>query len=467
LFSIPLLLRVPEPASATAALAPGESIITAGFKRMSDTWGHIRRYRELFKYLVAFLIYNDGIGTIIGVAAIYGAELGFGAVELILALLLVQFVGIPYSLIFGRLPRAEDRRRPIYLAFILITLAALPVCGVLGARLLPANLSGAAPAPYSGAGVVAGQGVYPATAAQVQYSGEWQTESVPADLLGGDQDQPLASAAAPGASYELQFNGAQVEITYSAGPDHGVWQAFIDGQPAIDADTQQPLRIDAYSPTPRYGETIELEAGTSGEHTLRLENSGGRNPAATGARMTLLSIEVLPPVRQSNLGVVIGLIAGIEVIALALAWLVGKPLFSGMAAQLDTKRSVLLALMVYSVIAVWGYFINSVVEFWFLAWLVAIVQGGSQALSRSLYASMSPAAKSGEFFGLFGIMEKFSAIIGPALFAAAGYLFGSSRPAVLSLIVIFLIGGYLLMQVNVDEGRRVAQEEDAVLLEGE
>jgi UMF1 family MFS transporter len=119
------------------------------------------------------------------------------------------------------------------------------------------------------------------------------------------------------------------------------------------------------------------------------------------------------------------------------------------------------------VIAVWGYFINSVVEFWFLAWLVAIVQGGSQALSRSLYASMSPAAKSGEFFGLFGIMEKFSAIIGPALFAAAGYLFGSSRPAVLSLIVIFLIGGYLLMQVNVDEGRRVAQEEDAVLLEGE
>ena len=64
-------------------------------------------YRELFKYLIAFLIYNDGIGTIIGVAAIYGAELGFGSVELILALLLVQFVGIPFSLIFGRLPSRE------------------------------------------------------------------------------------------------------------------------------------------------------------------------------------------------------------------------------------------------------------------------------------------------------------------------------------------------------------------------
>ena len=67
-------------------------------------FGDVRRYRELFKFLIAFLIYNDGIGTIIGVAAIYGAELGFGSVELILALLLVQFVGIPYSLIFGRLP---------------------------------------------------------------------------------------------------------------------------------------------------------------------------------------------------------------------------------------------------------------------------------------------------------------------------------------------------------------------------
>ncbi len=106
-------------------------------------------------------------------------------------------------------------------------------------------------------------------------------------------------------------------------------------------------------------------------------------------------------------------------------------------------------------------------EFWFLAWMVAIVQGGSQALSRSLYAAMSPAAKSGEFFGLFGVMEKFSAIIGPTLFATAGILFGSSRPAVLSLIVLFILGGWLLTRVNVEEGKRVAQAEDAELLGGE
>ena len=118
---------------------------------------------------------------------------------------------------------------------------------------------------------------------------------------------------------------------------------------------------------------------------------------------------------------ILGLILAVEAIGLVFAFLLGNRLFSGLAEKLNTKNSVLLALLMYTVFAVWGFFLNSVVEFWFMAWMVAIVQGGSQALSRSLYAAMSPAAKSGEFFGLFGVMEKFSAIIGPLLFAAAGH----------------------------------------------
>jgi UMF1 family MFS transporter len=124
----------------------------------------------------------------------------------------------------------------------------------------------------------------------------------------------------------------------------------------------------------------------------------------------------------------------------------------------------LIALLIYTVVAIWGYFIDSVIEFWFLAWMVAVVQGGSQALSRSLFSSMAPSAKSGEFFGLFGIMEKFSAIAGPLIFAWAATTFGSSRPAILSLIAFFILGGYLLTRVDIDEGRRVAREEDAILL---
>ena len=141
--------------------------------------------------------------------------------------------------------------------------------------------------------------------------------------------------------------------------------------------------------------------------------------------------------------------------------LLGRPLFTKLAESLDTRRSIILALVVYAVIAVWGFILDSVIEFWFLAWMVAMVQGGSQALSRSLYASLSPAAKSGEFFGLFGVMEKFSAIIGPLLFAAAASTFGSSRPAILSLIVLFIVGTYLLLRVDIAEGVRVAKEEDA------
>jgi len=166
----------------------------------------------------------------------------------------------------------------------------------------------------------------------------------------------------------------------------------------------------------------------------------------------------------SNLGAIIGLIAGVQLLGLLLALALGKHLFSGLAETIDTKRSILLALAIYTMIAIWGYFLDSVFEFWFLAWMVAVVQGGSQALSRSLFCAMSPSSKSGEFFGLFGVMEKFAGILGPLIFAFAAATFSNSRPAVLSIVAFFIIGGYLLSRVDVSEGWRVAQAEDAALL---
>jgi UMF1 family MFS transporter len=179
--------------------------------------------------------------------------------------------------------------------------------------------------------------------------------------------------------------------------------------------------------------------------------------------MSIAEVKVLPPLRQSNLALVIGMIFALEVLCLLLALLLGKPMFARLAEKMNTKRSLLLALLVYSVIAIWGFFLDSVVEFWCLAWLVACVQGGSQALTRSLFSTLIPAPKSGEFFGLFGIMEKVATIFGPLLFAAAGALFASSRPAVLSLIAFFVVGIILLLRVDVEKGRQIARAEESEL----
>jgi UMF1 family MFS transporter len=476
IFSIPILRRVPEPATATATLSPGKTVLSVSFNRLKGTLLDIRQYRELFKFLLAFLIYNDGIGTIIAVAVIYGTELGLGAVELTLALLLVQFIGIPFSLIFGRIPNPKEKLRPLFLAFVLFNIVFLPLVGNIGLRILPLDVSGAPPPAYEATANYVGEGTYPIGDPAIHYQGAYEILNVSAReasggtffnfinrLFGGNvENVQYALLSQADSSITLLFNGQKAEFEYDSGPDHGIMTVELDGHPHLN-DQEETYTIDTYSPKLRYGElSATINAQTPGEHTLRIINTGEKNLESTGTVIGIAKIKIFPPTRQSNLIYILGLILIVELIGLLFAWSLGSRLFASLAATLDTKRSVLLALVTYSIIAVWGYFLNSTIEFWFLAWMVAIVQGGSQALSRSLYASMSPTAKSGEFFGLFGIMEKFSSILGPILFAAAAAIFASSRPAILSLIAFFIVGGWILMKVNVDEGRRVAQREDAL-----
>ena len=121
----------------------------------------------------------------------------------------------------------------------------------------------------------------------------------------------------------------------------------------------------------------------------------------------------------------------------------------------------LAGLAVYTGIAVLGYFTRTEAHFFALAFLVAMVQGGTQALSRSLFAALVPRHLSGEFFAFFGVAEKFAGIFGPAVFAGTIAATGSSRMAVLSVIAFFAVGALILLKVDVEAGQREARAAEA------
>ena len=234
LFSIPLFRQVPEPPALRAAHEQGQGLMKISVSRLAQTMREMKLYRQTLLFLIAFFIYNDGIGTIIRMASIYGREIGIGTNALIMALMLVQFVGIPFAFLFG----------------------------------------------------------------------------VIADKIGA-------------------------------------------------------------------------------------------------------------------------------------------------------KRAIFLSLAVYLGIAVLGYYMKNARDFFILAILVGTVQGGSQALSRSLFTTMVPKHKSSEFFAFFSVFEKFAGILGPAVFTLVIGATGSSRGAILSLILFFLAGGALLAMVDVEKGQRAARESEA------
>ena len=123
LFSLPLFRRVREP---PPRLVHGEAVglnpVRAGFSRVRETLKEIRGHRDLFLFLLAFLVYNDGVGTIIKMASIYGVEVGIGTPHLIGALLLVQFVGVPFTFAFGRLAARVSAKTAIYFCLAVYTM---------------------------------------------------------------------------------------------------------------------------------------------------------------------------------------------------------------------------------------------------------------------------------------------------------------------------------------------------------
>ena len=152
------------------------------------------------------------------------------------------------------------------------------------------------------------------------------------------------------------------------------------------------------------------------------------------------------------------------VIALIITQFVGIPFsfaFGRLARRIGAKRGILVALAVYTLISIAGFFMQTATHFYILAFAVGLVQGGSQALSRSVYGNMVPKSQAAEFFGFYSTSSKIAGVLGPLVFGRVSQLAGESRLSILSLIIFFLVGGALLMLVDVREGIRVAREEDA------
>ena len=147
--------------------------------------------------------------------------------------------------------------------------------------------------------------------------------------------------------------------------------------------------------------------------------------------------------------------------AILLVQFVGIPcsfLFGVLAGRVGAKHAIFVGLLAYGAISILGYFMTNATHFYILAGLVGMVQGGTQALSRSLFASMIPPQKSGEFFGFFSVFEKFAGIFGPLIFAGTIAATGSSRNAILSVIGFFAVGAALLWRVDVAEGQKAARQ---------
>ena len=300
LFSIPLMLNVPEPPATPLAHGSRGSAVRDSFTRLANTIRDARRYQELFKMLLAFWFYMEGIGAIILLATSYGAALGLNTAVLISTLLMTQFVAFPYALMFGRIPDPDSRWRSAFASMLLWTAVTFPLIGVY------ANLNG---------------------------------------------------------------------------------------------NVSLPLTF------------------------------------------TLIAVD--------------------QLLGLLFSFLVGRHLLAKFVARLDTKHAVIMGLVIYVMIPVWGFFLHTQAEFFLIGWLVGTVQGGTQALSRTIYASLTPRAKSGEFFGLYGLSEKFAGILGPLLYGLVGTLTHDPRASILSISLFFVVGIFLLAQVNEAKGAQLAAQEEA------
>ncbi len=160
-------------------------------------------------------------------------------------------------------------------------------------------------------------------------------------------------------------------------------------------------------------------------------------------------------------GLSLGFDDSVLITALLLVQFIAFPaalLYYRLAARIGVKTAIMYAIGGYGVITFLGYFMQETWHFYTLAVMVALFQGGIQALSRSLYTRLIPAEKSAEFFGFYNMLGKFAAVVGPSLMGTVTLMTGNVRTGILSVLVLFVLGAFFLARVDVARGEQLARE---------
>ncbi len=138
--------------------------------------------------------------------------------------------------------------------------------------------------------------------------------------------------------------------------------------------------------------------------------------------------------------------------ALLMVQFIGFPAalaFGWLGQKIGARAGILIGIAVYAGIAGYAYFLTSEAEFYVMALVIGLVQGGIQSLSRSLFGRLVPAGKAGEFFGFYNLMGKAAAILGPTLTGVVALLTHNSRLAIVSIVILFVIGAAFLLRVQI------------------
>lgn len=150
-------------------------------------------------------------------------------------------------------------------------------------------------------------------------------------------------------------------------------------------------------------------------------------------------------------GLALGFDSGDLIMALLITQFVGFPaaiIYTHIGERLGVKRALLAGVLIYALITVWAYFMDSALEFYLLAAMIGLVQGGVQALSRSYYARMIPPERSAEYFGVYNMLGKAAAVIGPMMMGGVALLTDNHRYSILSILILFVLGFVLLSYVK-------------------